>query len=308
MGDRAPGGPGAPTGRGTEAANPATRDLDRLAVLEQARLMNAEDRRVADAVEAALPAVAEAVTRIADALERGGRLVYVGAGTSGRLAALDAAECPPTFGVDPHTVQAVLAGGPRAMAEAVEGAEDDTTAGAREMDARGVGPADAVVGVAASGETPFTVAAVRRARERGAWTAGITCNPGTPLEAACDLAIVAVVGPEVVAGSTRLKAGTAQKLILNMLSTLAMVRLGKVYGNLMVDLRATNAKLRRRAVRIVAAAAAAPERDADAALARAGGRVPVAIVMLRLGLEAAAAAERLAQAGGSVRRALGEAE
>ena len=294
--------------RTTEAANPATRDLDLLPVLEQARLMNAEDHRVPDAVAAALPAIANAVTRIAEALGRGGRLFYVGAGTSGRIAALDAAECPPTFGTDAETVQAVLAGGPRAMVESVEGAEDDAAAGGREMDVRGVSPADVVIGIAASGETPFTVAAVRRARERGAWTAAVACNAGSSLEAACDLAIIPVVGPEVVAGSTRLKAGTAQKLVLNMLSTLAMVRLGKVYGNLMVDLRATNAKLHARAARIVAAAASAGEEQAAAALGRAGGRAPVAIVMLRLGLDPGAAAERLERAGGSLRRALGEAD
>jgi N-acetylmuramic acid 6-phosphate etherase len=292
--------------RATEAANPASRDLDLLPAVEQARLMNAEDRRVADAVAAVLPAVATAVEAIAERLRRGGRLVYVGAGTSGRLAALDAAECPPTFGTDPKMVEAVLAGGPRAMVEAVEGAEDDAAAGAREMDARRIGPADAVVGVAASGETPFTVAGVRRARERRAWTAGIACNTGSSLEAACDLAIVPLVGPEILAGSTRLKAGTAQKLVLNMLSTLAMVRLGKVYGNLMVDLRATNDKLRRRAGRIVAAAGGVDEAAAQTALASAGGRVPVAIVMVRLGLDATAARARLDAAGGSLRRALGE--
>lgn len=294
--------------RSTEAANPATRDLDLLPVLEQARLMNAEDHRVPDAVAATLPAIAGAVTRIAEALGHGGRLLYVGAGTSGRIAALDAAECPPTFGTDPEMVQAILAGGPRAMVESVEGAEDDAAAGAHEIDVRGVSPADVVIGVAASGETPFTVAAVRRARERGAWTAAIACNAGSSLEAACDLAIIPLVGPEVVAGSTRLKAGTAQKLVLNMLSTLTMVRLGKVYGNLMVDLSATNAKLRRRAARIVAAAASAGDEQAGAALDQAGGRVPVAIVMLRLRLDAAAAAERLERAGGSLRRALGEAD
>jgi N-acetylmuramic acid 6-phosphate etherase len=174
------------------------------------------------------------------------------------------------------------------------------------MDARRIGPADAVVGVAASGETPFTVAGVRRARERRAWTAGIACNTGSSLEAACDLAIVPLVGPEILAGSTRLKAGTAQKLVLNMLSTLAMVRLGKVYGNLMVDLRATNDKLRRRAGRIVAAAGGVDEAAAQTALASAGGRVPVAIVMVRLGLDATAARARLDAAGGSLRRALGE--
>ena len=293
--------------RTTEAANPATRDFDLLPVLEQARLMNAEDHRVPEAVAATLPAIATAVARIGAALEAGGRLLYVGAGTSGRLATLDAVECPPTFGTTPETVQAIIAGGPRALVEAVEGAEDDAAAGAAEMDARGVGGADVVVGIAASGETPFTVGAVRRARERGAWTAGIACNGGSSLEAACDLAITPLVGPEVIGGSTRLKAGTAQKLVLNMLSTLAMARLGKVYGNLMIDLRATNAKLRRRAARIVAAAAGVGEDRAAAALAASGGHARVAILMLRLGLDAEAARARLARAGGSLRRALGEA-
>ena len=194
-----------------------------------------------------LPQIADAVVRIAAALRRGGRLIYVGAGTSGRLAVLDAAECPPTFGTPPDLVQAVLAGEAQAVTEAVEGAEDDEAAGERAMDARGAGPDDVVVGIAASGRTPFVVAAVRRARARGAATIAVACTPASPLEAACHLSIVPLVGPEVIAGSTRLKAGTAQKLVLNMLSTLTMVQLGKVYGNLMVDLTATNAKLRRRA-------------------------------------------------------------
>jgi N-acetylmuramic acid 6-phosphate etherase len=288
----------------TEAVNRRTRDLDLRPVLEQARLMNLEDRRVPRAVAATLPQVAEAVARIADALRRGGRLIYVGAGTSGRLAVLDAAECPPTFGTVPAQVQAVIAGGPPALLHAVEGAEDDALAGAREMDARSVGPQDAVVGIAASGETPFVLGAVRRARERGAATIAVACAPASPLEAACDLAIVPLTGAEVIAGSTRLKAGTAQKLVLNMLSTLAMVQLGKVYGNLMVDLQATNAKLRRRAVRIVAAAARADEAAAQDALGRAGGSVPVAIVMLACGVGAEEARAHLARAGGSVRKAL----
>ena len=239
----------------TEAINERTRDLDLRSPLEQARLMNEEDRRVPAAVEAVLPQIADAVVRIAQALRRGGRLIYVGAGSSGRLAVLDAAECPPTFGTPPDLVQAVLAGDAQAVTEAVEGAEDDEAAGERAMEARGVRPDDVVVGIAASGRTPFVVAAVRRARARGATTIAVACNPASPLEAACELSIVPLVGPEVIAGSTRLGAGTAQKLVLNMLSTLAMVQLGKVYGNLMVDLTATNVKLRRRAVRIVAAAA-----------------------------------------------------
>ncbi len=291
--------------RVTEAINERTRDLDLRPVLEQVRLMNEEDRRVPEAVAAVLPQIAAAVTRIADAFERGGRLFYVGAGTSGRIAELDAVESPPTFGVPAEQVQAVIAGGREALLGAVEGAEDDAETGAREMDARGVGPNDTVVGIAASGETPFVLGAVRRARARGAATIAVACTPASSLEAACDLAIVPVPGPEVVAGSTRLKAGTAQKLVLNMLSTLAMVRIGKVYGNLMVDLQTTNVKLRRRAVGIVAAATGADEAAAQEALAGADGRVPVAIVMLARQIPAEEAARRLAEAGGNVRRAIG---
>ncbi|HYM69296.1 MAG TPA: N-acetylmuramic acid 6-phosphate etherase [bacterium] len=289
----------------TEMINERTRSLDLLPVIEQARLMNEEDRRVPEAVAATLPQISAAVARIANALRRGGRLVYAGAGTSGRLAVLDAAECPPTFGTPPDLVQAVIAGGPGAVLHAAEGAEDDAPAGAREMDARRIGPADAVVGVAASGETPFVLGAVRRARELGAATIAVACSPGSSLEAACELAIVPLPGPEVIAGSTRLKAGTAQKLVLNMLSTLTMVQLGKIYGNLMVDVQATNEKLRRRAARIVAAATGAAESAAVDALARAGGRVPVAIIMLARGVGPEAAADALRDAG-SVRRALGE--
>ena len=289
----------------TEAINERTRDLDLQPLLDQARLMNAEDHRVPAAVEAVLPQIAQAVLRIADALRRGGRLVYVGAGASGRLAAGDAAECPPTFGTDPSQVQAVLAGAPRALTEAVEGAEDDERAGEQAMHAHAVGPNDVVVGIAASGTTPYVLAAVRSARARGAMTIAVTCAAGSPLGSACDLEIAPAVGPEVIAGSTRLKAGTAQKLVLNMLSTLAMVQLGKVYGNLMVGLHATNEKLRRRAIRIVAAAAAVPERDAAEALAASGGQVPVAIVMLAAHTTPEEATARLARAGGSVRRALG---
>ncbi len=299
--------PRRPRERVTEAINERTRELDRLSVLEQARLMNAEDRGVAEAVAAVLPQIAGAVTRVAEAFRRGGRLLYVGAGTSGRIAEMDAAESPPTFGVPPEQVQAVIAGGTESFLGPVEDAEDDAEAGAREMDRRAVGPNDAVVGIAASGETPFVLGAVRRARERGAVTIAVACNPASSLEVACDLTVAPIPGPEVIAGSTRLKAGTAQKLVLNMLSTLAMVQIGKVYGNLMVDLQATNAKLRARAVKIVAAATGADEAAARDALANAGGRVPVAIVMLSRGLTPKEAAHRLARAGGSVRRALDEA-
>ena len=290
----------------TEARNDRSRDWDLLPVLEQARLMNGEDRHVAEAVAATLPHIAAAVTRIAEALRRGGRLVYVGAGTSGRLAMQDAVECPPTFGTSPEQVQAVIAGGPKALTDAVEGAEDDPAAGAHEMDARAVGASDVVVGIAASGETPFVLGAVRRARQRGASTIALACAPGSSLEAACELAIVPLVGPEVIAGSTRLKAGTAQKLALNMLSTLAMMQLGRVYGNLMVYVTATNAKLRHRAARIVTAAAGCTEDAAVDALGRAQGRVPVAIVMLVRRLSAQEAEVRLRRAGGNVRRALAD--
>jgi N-acetylmuramic acid 6-phosphate etherase len=269
--------------------------------------MNAEDRLVPEAVGRALPQIATAVSRIATALRGGGRLLYVGAGTSGRLAAVDAAECPPTFGTPPDQVEAVIAGGPLALTRATEGAEDDEEAGAAEMDARNLGSRDVVVGITASGQTPFVLGAVRRARARGAATIALTCVSASPLEAACDLAIVVEVGPEVIAGSTRLKAGTAQKLVLNMLSTLTMVHLGKVYGNLMVDLRTTNAKLRHRAVRIISAIAGLGAAEAAAALDRAGGRVPVAIVMLKRRVSAQEAQDLLASAGGVVRRALGEA-
>ncbi len=291
----------------TEAINERTRDLDLRPVLEQARSMNAEDRLVPEAVGRALPQIATAVSRIATALRGGGRLLYVGAGTSGRLAAVDAAECPPTFGTPPDQVEAVIAGGPLALTRATEGAEDDEEAGAAEMDARNLGSRDVVVGITASGQTPFVLGAVRRARARGAATIALTCVSASPLEAACDLAIVVEVGPEVIAGSTRLKAGTAQKLVLNMLSTLTMVHLGKVYGNLMVDLRTTNAKLRHRAVRIISAIAGLGAAEAAAALDRAGGRAPVAIVMLKRRVSAQEAQDLLASAGGVVRRALGEA-
>jgi N-acetylmuramic acid 6-phosphate etherase len=288
----------------TERVNERTRNLDLLPVLDQARLMNEEDHGVPDAVAAVLPQVAAAIIRIADALRAGGRLFYVGAGTSGRLGALDAAECPPTFSTAPEQIQAVIAGGPRALAQSVEGSEDDGSAGAAEMDARRVGPGDVVVGISASGETPFVIGAVERARIRGAVTIGLACSVASPLEAACEIAIVPLVGAEVIAGSTRLKAGTAQKMVLNMLSTLSMVRIGKVYGNLMVDLAATNTKLRRRAARIVAMVTGAGENAALLALDRSQSRVPVAIVMLGRGVDVNEAETLLDSASGNIRRVL----
>ncbi|HEY8446834.1 MAG TPA: N-acetylmuramic acid 6-phosphate etherase [Thermomicrobiales bacterium] len=291
----------------TEAINPATRDLDCLDALGIVTAMNAEDARVAEAVRNELPRIAEAVEAIAERLRAGGRLIYVGAGTSGRLGALDAAECIPTFSVPPGTVVALIAGGPAALTEPVEGAEDDDEAGRVDLLRLGVSEADAVVGIAASGRTPYVLGAMRHAAAIGALTIGIACNTGTPLEKLVEIMIAPVVGPEVIAGSTRLKAGTAQKMVLNMLSTGAMVRLGKTFGNLMVDLQATNSKLRARAVRIVQAATGLDHDEAAAALSLAGGEVKTAIVAVRAGVSPEEARQRLSAAGGSVRAALGEA-
>ena len=255
------------------------------------------------AVAAAHDAITAAVDMVVAALGRGGRLVHVGAGTPGRLGVLDAAECPPTFGVPPDRVVGLIAGGPDAVTRAVEGAEDDAAAGARDVDALGVGADDVVVGISASGRTPYVLAALGRARERGAATVGVANNPGTPLAGAADVAIEVLTGPEAVAGSTRMKAGTAHKLVLTTISTAAMVRLGATYGTLMVDVVATNDKLAHRAVRIVAEATGDP--DAAAVLAAADGEVKTAIVMARTGVDAVRARERLAAAGGRVRDAVG---
>jgi N-acetylmuramic acid 6-phosphate etherase len=292
----------------TESTNPRTAGLDRMSTLEAARVMNAEDRRVAEAVEAVLPEIARAVDLVVERLRAGGRLVYVGTGTSGRLGVLDASECPPTFGVPPDMVQAVIAGGYDACHRAVEASEDDERAAARDLDERGVGARDAVVGLTASGSTPYTVGAVRWARSRGALTIAVACNPGSPIEREVDVAIVPVVGPEVVEGSTRLKSGTAQKLVLNMLSTLSMVRLGYVLGNRMARLQPRNRKLVARAERILVEEAGVDEARARAALDEAEGDLAVALVMLRAGVGAAEARRRLAASGGSVPGALGGAE
>ncbi len=273
------------------------------------RRINAEDAQVAAAVGAAIPAIARAVHAATAALAEGGRLVYVGAGTSGRLAVLDAAECPPTFGVDRGAVTAVIAGGREAAWRSAEGAEDDEAAGIRDLEAAGVRAVDVVVGLAASGRTPYTVAALRRARELGCRTVAVTGNPGTPLAATADIPIEVLTGPEVIAGSTRLKAGTAQKMVLNLISTGAMVRLGRTYSNLMVGVQATNAKLVRRLALIVAEAAGGPSigpAEAAELVAKAGGDANVAILMARKGLTAEDAREVLGAAGGSLRRALGE--
>ena len=287
----------------TEARNPLTNRLDEVSAFEIARLMNREDSLVALAVRDELPAIARAIELAASCLAGGGRVIYVGAGTSGRIGLLDASEWQPTFGVDPDMVKVVLAGGPQAAFAPVEEAEDDEQEGyrrTREL-AR---PGDLVVGLTASGRTPFVIGGLRAARDVGARTVSISCNRPSPVEALADVAIAPVVGPEVLAGSTRLKAGTAQKMVLNMLSTGAMVRLGKVYQNLMVDMRATNEKLRRRAVRMVQEATGCTEDEAQQALLEAGMHVKTAIVMILAGVSAQEARARLQAAGGFVRRAI----
>ncbi len=289
----------------TEARNPATAAIDTLSSLEIVRLINEEDDRVAGAVRRELPRIAQAVDLIVERLRRGGRLFYFGAGTSGRLGVLDASEMPPTFGVPPDLVQGFIAGGDAALRRSAEAAEDDAEAGARAVRRAGVSAADAVVGITASGGAPWVLGAVAEARRRGAATIGLTCNPASPLARAVEVVIAPLVGPEVIAGSSRMKAGTAQKMVLNMLSTATMIRLGKVYGNLMVDVQPSNAKLRRRAVRILQEAAGVDEETAHRALEATGYEVKPALVMLLAGVDAGEARQRLAAAGGFVRRAIG---
>jgi N-acetylmuramic acid 6-phosphate etherase len=288
----------------TETRNPNTTDLDRLPTPELVRALHAENYGVADAVAATLPQVALVVDVLAERLPRGGRLFYVGAGTSGRLGVLDASECPPTFGVEPTLVQGIIAGGLTALTTSIEGAEDSPATGAVDLHAREVGANDVVVGIAASGRTPYVVGALDAARAVGAATAAVVNVSDSMLSRHADITMAAITGPEALTGSTRLKAGTAQKLILNLLTTATMVRLGKVYGNLMVDVRATNVKLRDRAVRIVMAAAAADPVKAEIALAACDWRPKTAIVMLRLQVSAAEAERRLAAANGWVRTAI----
>jgi len=289
----------------TERENRASRALDRLTPLQIAALMNREDRRAVRAVARVRGQIAAAVDAIVAALGRGGRLFFVGAGTSGRLGVLEAAECSPTFGTPPRLVQAIIAGGPGAVFRSREGAEDDARAAARAVGAR-VRPGDAVVGVSASGVTPFVRAALAAARRRGARTVLVACNPTTARGSRADVVVAPATGPEVLAGSTRLKAGTATKLVLNTLTTASMARLGKVYGNRMVDLRPRSAKLRERAVRLVAEIAGVRRPRARRALAESGGSVRVAIVMARGRLRARDATRALREAGGSLREALQE--
>ena len=291
--------------RATERSNPRTSHIDLASAREIVDLMNAEDRRVAEVVGEQAEAVTRAVVAAETAFRRGGRLFYVGAGTSGRLGVLDASECPPTFGTDPQMVQGIIAGGLPALTQAQEGAEDDLAAAARAIDERRVSAADFVVGIAASGGTPFVQAALARAKELGAETALVACSvsPDDVL-AVTDIPIIAIVGPEVVTGSTRLKAGTATKLILNMITTGAMIRLGKTYGNLMVDLRATNAKLVDRAQRIVSDVCGVSVDEARATLELCEYDVKTAIVMRFLGVSKTGATSRLAEAGGVIRRVM----
>jgi N-acetylmuramic acid 6-phosphate etherase len=289
---------------GTEKSNRASADLDRKSALEIARIINREDAKVAAAVKGALPQIAHAIDLIAAALSRGGRLIYVGTGTSGRIAALDAVECPPTFDVAPRLVQFIIAGGPRALGAAVEADEDSRELGRKGIAKKKPTKKDVVVGIAASGRTPFTIAAIEYARAQGAQTVAVVCNPGSALGRAAHIAIVADVGAEVVAGSTRMKAGTAQKMILNMLSTGAMTRLGYVYGNLMVNVSPKNAKLAERGVGILETAAGLKRAAAGKLLAAAKGRVPVALVMAKAGVGCGQAIAALRESRGQVRRAI----
>jgi N-acetylmuramic acid 6-phosphate etherase len=288
----------------TEQANSAAKNLDLKYSLEIARITNAQDAKVAAAVKLALPQIARGIDLIAKALKQGGRLIYVGAGTSGRLAALDASECPPTFNTDPRTVQFVIAGGLKALHTATEASEDSRQLGQREIAKKKPGKNDVVVGIAASGRTPFTIAAIEYARRHGAKTIAVTCNPGSPLEKAAHQAIVAEVGPEVIAGSSRMKAGSAQKMILNMLSSGAMTRLGYVYGNLMINLHVKNHKLRERALTILQHAAGINRKAAQQALRSAGDDVPVALVMLEANVNRAQAVRALESSRGHVRQAI----
>lgn len=290
----------------TEQVDPRTVDLDRLDGESIASLMNRMDAEIASAVAPAVPAIGQAIEAIADRLRGGGRLFYIGAGTSGRLGVLDASECPPTFGVDSDLVQGVIAGGERALRYAVEGAEDDDAAGETDLRARNLTAADAVVAVSASGYAPYCIGALRFARGEGAVTVSLCCNLNARLSQYAHIAIEAPTGSEALSGSTRLKAGTATKMILNMLSTGAMIRLGKTYGNLMVDMRATNSKLHDRAVRIITHALGLERAEAETLLTAAGGDVKTALVMGKTGASRHQAAEWLRETGGAVGEAITE--
>ena len=290
----------------TESSNPATSDLDRLSTLELVQRMNAEDGGVARAVQAGLPTIAEAIDAIAVKMRQGGRLIFMGAGTSGRLGVLDAAECPPTFGVAPERVIGLLAGGQGAFQRPDESAEDDPGMGEEDLRRIGLEAADCVVGISASGRAPYVLGGLGFARRMGCLTVAVACSRPAAVSQEAEISILAPVGPEVLSGSTRLKAGTAQKMILNMLSTGVMVHLGKTYGNLMVDVKPTNQKLRARALRILQQVAGIDEKRAEELLSACGGEVKTAIVAERLDCTPQAARLALELAGGMVRQALGE--
>ncbi|GHH30690.1 N-acetylmuramic acid 6-phosphate etherase [Streptomyces lanatus] len=291
----------------TEAFRPELAEIDQLPTLDIARLMNGEDASVPAAVASRLPDIAAAIDAIAERMARGGRLIYAGAGTAGRLGVLDASECPPTFNTTPTQVVGLIAGGPDAMVTSVEGAEDSADLARADLDALALTPADSVVGISASGRTPYAIGAVEHACAQGALTIGLSCNPGSALASAAEHGIEIVVGPELLTGSTRLKAGTAQKIVLNMLSTITMIRLGKTYGNLMVDVRASNDKLRARSRRIVALATGADDAAIEHALTEAGGEVKTAILIVLADVDGATANALLAAADGHLRMALSAA-
>jgi N-acetylmuramic acid 6-phosphate etherase len=288
----------------TEQRNPRSRGLDTKSTLDILKILNREDAKVALAVRRELPQIAKAADAIADAWRRGGRLIYVGAGTSGRLAVLDAAECPPTFGTKPRIVRAIIAGGNRALRHAVEGAEDSFADGAGDLRRARLSARDVVVGIAASGTTPYVLGALEFAKSRGARTVGVTSNPGSPVARAAHTAIAPQTGPEALSGSTRLKAGTAQKMVLNLLSTTSMIRFGRVYENWMVHVALTNKKLHRRGIRILEEAANVAPSQAEHALRQTKHNLPAALVMLKSGATAARAKASLAKTSGNVRGAI----
>lgn len=288
----------------TEQRNPNTMNIDTLSTLDMVKLINREDHRVADAVGLVTDKIAQAVDVIADCLAKGGRLIYCGAGTSGRLGILDAVECPPTYSTDPEMVQALMAGGYGAIFKAVEGAEDSKNLGVEDMRNIAFCKKDVLVGIAASGRTPYVLGCMEYAKKLGAPTISVTCCPDSELDRFADIGIAPAPGPEVVTGSTRMKSGTAQKMVLNMLSTGAMIKLGKVYGNLMVDVKPSNEKLVRRCVTIVCSAAECSEAEAAAALEKCGYRPKVAIVMVLRGVDAETACRMLQAAGGRVAKVL----
>ncbi len=288
----------------TELRNSLSTEIDSLSTLEILQIINREDHLVAEAVARELPHIAAAVDLIAARLRAGGRLLYIGAGTSGRLGVLDASECPPTFSTDPSLVVGIIAGGSRALTTAVEGAEDDEQQAIVDVQQQRLSPVDTLVGIATSGQTPYVLSAMRYARSIGATTIGLACSAGSLVEAEADVMIAPVVGPEVISGSTRLKAGTATKLVLNMLTTTSMVKLGKTFGNLMVDLRASNTKLKARSVRILQELTNLGPEAASSLLARCGGELKTAIVSQQCQLDPDAARERLRSVDGHLRSAL----